>query len=200
MPNWAYNNVFADDPVARNIIKTYCLDSYGNFTFNKLIPMPEVLRVIASPVRFITGPDDPLLKDRKLDSRYAHLQKEGLFVIKINAAAAATGFITKEFAEKLNEQYGACDWYDWATKNWGTKWDACNSSCDSDGTYRFETAWCEPYKFICKLAEKVPANSSIGWITTYEDGGSCEFSICGGKINVTIEDPLSDDDGAENDQ
>lgn len=47
------------------------------------------------------------------------------------------------------ERYGAGDWYDWAVKNWGTKWDTRpeQTQVSVDGevvTIRFDTAW-SPY-------------------------------------------------------
>ena len=40
MPNWVKNNVrFGTDKVLKE-----CLDKDGNFDFNKVIPMPEVLK------------------------------------------------------------------------------------------------------------------------------------------------------------
>jgi len=45
------------------------------------------------------------------------------------------------------------NWYDWACKHWGTKWDICSShdtdeiySADDDETYvfKFDTAWAPP--------------------------------------------------------
>ena len=65
------------------------------------------------------------------------------------------------------ELYGAADWYDWANKNWGTKWNSSDTEIMSDDTdirspgYRtvsigFNTAWAPPLPVYDMLAVRFP--------------------------------------------
>lgn len=56
----------------------------------------------------------------------------------------------------LDESY---DWYSWNSKNWGTKWDACDLSCSIDECYitiDFDTAWSEPDPVLRELSRIYP--------------------------------------------
>ncbi len=62
----------------------------------------------------------------------------------------------KKYVENL-EKYGVANWYDWANKNWGTKWNACDSTYSLDGDevfIEFDTAWGPPTEWLNKLAQK----------------------------------------------
>jgi hypothetical protein len=96
----------------------------------------------------------------------------------------------------LIAKYGSDNWYDWAHKNWGTKW---NPSAQGEphintkgtrATYFFATAWSTPAPVIEKLAEKFPdvqikvwyadedRGQNVGWYT-FKNGeldGEAELS------------------------
>lgn len=71
-----------------------------------------------------------------------------------------------EYALNLKEQYGYYSWYDWATSNWGTKWDRPytdyklidESEIDDSDEHlliiRMDTAWSCPEPIIIALAQK----------------------------------------------
>lgn len=49
------------------------------------------------------------------------------------------------------------NWYDWCNSNWGTKWNAYDSSCKVEGDHAiisFDTAWSVPEPIIKAFAEK----------------------------------------------
>lgn len=50
------------------------------------------------------------------------------------------------------QKFGYCDWYHWRINNWGTKWDAFNTSIERVGTNHvkivFDTAWCIPMPWL----------------------------------------------------
>lgn len=53
---------------------------------------------------------------------------------------------TMTFDERMIEamKFSGDHWYDWNVRNWGTKWDACDATCDEVGdavVYNFSTAW-----------------------------------------------------------
>lgn len=58
--------------------------------------------------------------------------------------------LTEEETEKLQEKYGAVDWYGWQINNWGTKWGTYSTkvtTISSDGNpllIQFESAWGPP--------------------------------------------------------
>ena len=51
MPNWVYNVLGAHDEQGRQFIFDNCINDKKNFTFNKMIPMPQILTRGCSPVR-----------------------------------------------------------------------------------------------------------------------------------------------------
>lgn len=51
MPNWVYNTLIPNDENGRKFIIDNCLDEQGNFTFNKLVTMPEILEHTVAPPR-----------------------------------------------------------------------------------------------------------------------------------------------------
>lgn len=52
------------------------------------------------------------------------------------------------------------NWYNFNNREWGTKWDACESSIEEESencvTYFFQTAWSPPTPVIQKLSEQNP--------------------------------------------
>lgn len=62
-------------------------------------------------------------------------------------------------AEKNLRLHGAKDWYDWAHKRWGTKWNASEVSVEktsSAAKIMFQTAWAPPTPVIIALSAKFP--------------------------------------------
>ncbi len=55
------------------------------------------------------------------------------------------------------EKYGACNWYEWAIKNWGTKWNSSCTEVAEDGkSISFETAWEPALPVILELSKQHP--------------------------------------------
>jgi hypothetical protein len=68
------------------------------------------------------------------------------------------------------------NWYNWNTKNWHTKWDACNvdyvSNNEENIHIRFDTAWSPPMPVFEAMVDKFPELSfSIEWEEEQEWGG-----------------------------
>lgn len=53
-------------------------------------------------------------------------------------------------------RYGATTWYEWCTKNWGTKWNAGETRLLDADTIMFDTPWSAPEKVIAQLAKMYP--------------------------------------------
>jgi len=55
------------------------------------------------------------------------------------------------------------NWYDWASKNWGTKWGAYNNELENEYSYEFTTAWCPPNDEIIAMFLKDFPNCEYIW-------------------------------------
>lgn len=85
---------------------------------------------------------------------------------------------------KEEKDFGKNNWYAWSIKNWGTKWNACNSQVDSivDGVVYFDTAWSPAEKIFAVLIQKYPEHD---WTLYYDEGGMC-FR---GEVIYSAKDP-----------
>lgn len=98
-----------------------------------------------------------------------------------NVAEAYDTFIKGYFNV---QRYGSKDWYDWRIKNWGTKWNASDSSFDeATGTVEFDTAWSMPENIFRALSHFTP----LRVVFADEDLGN----------NCGMEDYFVDEDGNE---
>jgi hypothetical protein len=144
MPNHTANNFTITGPIAD--IKRFidiAKDGDTELSFNKLVPMPDELRGISSPVRIMTQAEIDEVwatwNKQKADGTLSEYQKGGPFGLGI----------TQETSDRLIEKYGTNDWYEWAVKNWGTKWDCYDVTSwditengdNSSATIYYQTAW-----------------------------------------------------------
>lgn len=164
MPNWVYNTITADkdlEPV-RKLLET----DYELVDFNNLIPMPKELNGIHRGAR----KDD----DGNELRNWREVERED-----------GTTQVIPVDGDKLIEKYGASDWYGWACDNWGTKWNACNSSTSEYEIY-FETAWAPPMPIFEALSMQFPdITFSITW--EEEQGFGEELVALDGDITVLSE-------------
>jgi len=144
------------------------------FSFNKIIPMPEEIRNTESG-----GKNDERLYlylsdmcNLTIDETIEKYEKTGvnpsfgdMRKMVDYSALRSLGYNIEERKQLYKEgeqlvsnleKYGAMDWYEWAVKNWGTKWNAYQVNV-CDNTVYFQTAWDCPDLAIKKLAEKNPA-------------------------------------------
>lgn len=106
----------------------------------------------------------------------------------------------EEAGQKNLDTYGYKNWYDYCIGEWGTKWDARDTTYDIDGnkiTIFFDTAWSPPmgiYHALEDMGFKVEATyieSGMGYIGYYRDGrDNCE------ELTYMVE--MSDEDPYEN--
>ena len=90
------------------------------------------------------------------------------------------------------EKYGCITWYEWCNANWGTKWNACNSSFTDESLY-FETAWDAPEPILEKLCEMFP-EENLQIESEFEEGFVKYFSNDNGLLLFEGEDELDRDE------
>lgn len=164
--------------------------------FNKIIPMPDELKIethsgviewaeictclIDFTPLFSTLPDtiSNLLNNHKYGVLSNRLKASTAMESITGKRKSVKDFNEKEFDQFIQcvkniRKHGLSTWYDWSVENWGTKWNAYqqNDERNTSDTIFFQTAWNSSYKIIGKLSEKFP---SIAFKLTYadEDSGS----------------------------
>ena len=119
MPNHTANNLTVHGPAAdvlRFVAQAKSEDR--ELDFNRLVPMPEDLRGTSSPVRIQTQEEiDKIWADWRAKSNKGDL---GSFEMERPFGLG----ITQAKYDELMAKYGCADWYEWAIRNWGTKWNA----------------------------------------------------------------------------
>ena len=131
--------------------------------FNKIIPMPESLK-IESGKRTEIG----LKAYCGFIGMYIFKKGENmpdLLNIPEKSEQAYLGSLKDMDSEQwelgktafLNQiKYSAPTWYEWAIENWGTKWSAYDTEITEDNTIEFNTAWSNAFPIISELAYKFP--------------------------------------------
>ena len=161
----------------------------------------------------ITGPNSVIDKIEKIVNDESNNVENGLlqFFHPMPKALADTvaGPDPKTKKEKLLKarlqvEYGASNWYDWRTTNWGTKWELCefygverqhlNDSLDeSTISFGFSSAWAPP---IGAYEQFLSDNENCSLKAYYYEGG-CDFmgEWDNGHDNcLQVSDYKSDDD------
>ena len=72
----------------------------------------------------------------------------------------------------LIRKYGADNWCDWCTRNWGTKWDV-QAVLEAEGEgyleYSFQSAWSPPLEWLEKVTWDYP---ELSFRLKYEEEGA----------------------------
>jgi len=96
---------------------------------------------------------------------------------------------SREPNKTLIEKFGVSDWYGFALRNWGTKWDVreiyTEAETENEIRLSFDTAWSPPIQFYEKLSEDYP---ELIISASYYEGG-CDF--CGTYESGFGEETLS---------
>ncbi len=144
MPNWTSNRIYVEGETAdiRAFLEAVKWQD-ELFDFNSIFPMPQIL------TRTVSG----------------HTTFDG---VKHSAWTTDTDASGKTFERPFNDEerqelqnIGFNNWYDWACKNWGTKWKASDvdvTDCSEHGYAEilFNTAWCAPIPILKKIREMFP--------------------------------------------
>lgn len=87
--------------------------------------------------------------------------------------------ITQAESDRLIATYGDNNWYDWACRNWGTKWGTYDHDWDEGTlTLHFQTAWSMLDPDILKLIAK-----RFGDFTMHAEEESGDFDVVVDAIN-----------------
>jgi hypothetical protein len=114
--------------------------------FNKIVPLPTELDNTKSPMSHITQKEYEEQEHKIANNELTEDEKRfGL-----------SRCLPIELSIEYKRKFGADNWYDWQTQNWGTKWNAYEQYTDNDCVIEFQTAWATPYMLMQKLSEKFP--------------------------------------------
>lgn len=161
MPNWCRNTLIVrglEEPLARfhDAHAGRNDDDETTFSFKGSVPTPSVLsKVIASSPHKLWGRGGERLRIKERTLAF------------------------------LKARYGAADWYDWQTANWGTKWDAGTAHFDAlpgRRIYEFSTAWSPPIEWAKRVSLLYP---SLEITIEYEEPGMCfagTFTVRSGAV------------------
>ena len=155
------------------------------FDFNKLIPMPDEMNIefssrsdhalmlymtrICPEVDYYGKKEDKVTK-KKFNELNDELGKH--MMVNTNLVCSKDelkDLLTKykddeDFLLDLGKKevnnvmnYGCLNWYEWAIKNWGTKWNSTNLDIDVDGKcMTFDTAWDPATPVFVELTKQMP--------------------------------------------
>ena len=159
MPNWTTTRmvVHKDDVAAFT-------DEHGNVDFGIFRPRPRSLMLLEgsfandaeSAARARMDGDDDALAE--IAERLAKRLAEGIEFSEDPDSPRTVHDIDRlcDVGEAYLENkrlHGSRAWYDWSTKNWGTKWNACGTSVKPLGkvsvVVEFDTAWFPPDEGLC---------------------------------------------------
>ena len=150
MPNWCFNRVtvWSDNTSDMQEFKELVKGRGENtqaFSFDSILPMPEELRSVQSPVSIRTKEEIEEYKQKHSDNR----------------VMLETLPITQEDSDRFDAKYGDNNWYDWCCNNWGVKWDCSDVDiseeyADLELRYTFDTPWGPPEEIHTYLKARFP--------------------------------------------
>lgn len=178
MPNWVITRIYITGPEDK--IKEFedkALDLREEaeevFSFHRICPVPEELVHTISP-----NPRPEIKKVINQKGEEETIEVYPMFTNQweINSALQRgetppepipCNNATPQMREELVLKYGRSNWYDWQLFNWGTKWNASESTYNQeDKILEFQTAWSCPSELIQKMADMFP---EIKFNGTYAD-------------------------------
>jgi len=167
MPNWCDNELgVRGNAKDIKLFKERAKQGGKDISLSAFLPMPKELYSVSVPIRIVS--------QRQYDS-----------AVKKRSDSDMGLPITRRLSEAYKRDYGANNWYDWAIRNWGTKWDADGELLTNKKdrlSYTFMTAWSPPIYWLISVSEMYPnlsfklyADEEAGFFKGYVD-------IKGGKI------------------
>lgn len=153
------------------------------FDFNTIKPMPEAMNIefgsksddglaiyitkLDPECPFYGEPTDKLSKEEVAKIR-SEMDKHLFVTTTKSLSEEKFKELSEKYKDKLPEcadlgkkmvenveSYGAMNWYEWAIKNWGTKWNASDTAWGSKDV-TFETAWDPALPAIVEMSKQHP--------------------------------------------
>ena len=192
MPNWVRTRLTFNGEQSRidelkAFVKSETKDESGElhtnyFDFNKVVPMPEELRISCSSsgdwgMRY-------LLLNAKSSLLWTDDDRSFMESMEKQKEENPDRFnedieLGKKYLSNISK-YGHKDWYGFCCDNWGTKWGASEVEWVNDDQVEFETAWSFCFPIVEKLSKLFP-DIIIEFEYADEDCGSND--ACGKFIN-----------------
>lgn len=150
--------------------------------FNTFVKMPVELEGTVSPMRILT--------QEEYDAQELKIITNDLTENERNWGLSRG--LTKALSYEYQKKFGADNWYDWQTRNWGTKWNAYEQHEIDANEIEFDTAWSTPLQAMVHLSKKYP---QVEFQVRYADE---DFGYNVGEyllINGTIENQNIPDGG-----
>lgn len=196
MPNYVLNSFMKIGQPSK--FDKLTKNANGAFDFNIICPMPKELAVVSDGMDLVVKIKyqkyvdmardvDDYIKIINLELNLSiPIVKDQEEIINMNIPLEEKKKIRSVYATWNYLKYGSVGWYDWSTKNWGTKWNACDSS-ESE----FQTAWCAPGAWLEKLAKH------CDFILAYADediGSNCGIFVAkDGKLRNYYSNEITDE-------
>lgn len=155
------------------------------FSFERIIPMPEVVRNTESSTDAtlgyyaLHGRFPPSERRSVLTGGRMTLRNFGCVPSEITTQEQLKAWLRPRALEQGAKSYAAecetgfANWYDWASARWGTKWDAYDVETREVSAervvFKFETAWCFPKPIFYRLRQMFPA--LVFDVASYDEGG-----------------------------
>ena len=172
MPNHVTNEVtFLGSADRIKELRDRCRTDKSPFSFQAFFPRPKELDGTTSPTKIVSELELQEWTDKLASGELKSWEGESRPITK----QESTDMITK---------YGCDNWYDWNTKNWGTKWDCYDHRSDDDfGSIIFDTAWSTPMYALGELS-RLFKDVTIEVRYADEDLGSNvgSYTLLGGEV------------------
>lgn len=172
MPNHVTNKIVIHSPNAAEVL-AFIKSEKSDFDFNTLIPMPESLDIEESSTKdaaFVYVLTDGY-KDDQFSAPFRHrkyfgsvfndfssweseLERSKIDYERIKDDAARLNVFI-ELGKKVRDnysKYGCSTWYQWCSKNWGTKWNAYQVVV-KENSIEFDTAWADLKPYYARIEQ-----------------------------------------------
>lgn len=174
------NMVLPHNQAALDFQQAHLLDAQGNFSFEKLIPIPPILARCISPT-LVTPEELQRLKEQtKVDSTYF---EQGL-LLGDDGEGNALSWFTAECQQRLLAQFGVDNRFDFTLKHWGIVYGPF-TLVNYQESCHFGTAFEVPYPFMRALTQRCPEGIWHWNCEIPDEVEELSFELEGGKVLLT---------------
>ena len=156
-----------------------------NHAKNRIEKQPALIQELEGKLKTATGEDVNDLLDQLAEARKP---------IEIPELVECSNG-SEEKRQKLIQDYGTDNWYDWSLMNWGTKWDCSSEEMgfDTDNenyiTINFNSAWSPPVHWLRNVIKLFPnLNFKLVFMETGNWFAGCAFNE-EGELMITEGEP-----------